>query len=85
MSKNTIQRTYKDSLFRRIFQEKKDLLSLYNAVNRSDYQNPEELEINTLGDVIYVEMKNDVSFIIDDYLKMGSWTIFCADIERRLL
>ena len=41
-------RTYKDRLFIRIFEHKEDLLSLYNAVNGSDYQNPDELEITTL-------------------------------------
>ena len=46
------ERTYKDRLFRMIFREKKDLLSLYNAVNGTDYQNPEELEINTLENAI---------------------------------
>ncbi len=32
-------------LFRLIFHEKKELLELYNAVNESDYTDPEELEI----------------------------------------
>ena len=31
----TVNRKYKDHLFRIIFQEKKDLLELYNAVNNS--------------------------------------------------
>ena len=35
-------RTYKDRLFIRIFEHKEDLLSLYNAVNGSDYQNPDD-------------------------------------------
>ena len=35
---------YKDKLFRMIFQEKKELLSLYNAMNGTDYQNPNELD-----------------------------------------
>lgn len=70
MSQNKVQRTYKDSLFRMIFREKKELLSLYNAINQSDYQDPEELEVNVLEDVIYMGMKNDVSFIIDDYMNL---------------
>ena len=55
-------RTYKDRLFIRIFERKEDLLSLYNAVNGSDYQNPDELEITTLDNAIYMRMKNDISF-----------------------
>lgn len=57
-------RNYKARLFEMIFRDKKELLSLYNAVNRTDYTNPEELEINTLENAIYLSMKNDVSFVI---------------------
>ncbi len=46
------------------FHDKKDLLSLYNAVNGTDYQDPEDLEINTLENVIYPKMKNDLSFLV---------------------
>lgn len=35
-----IDKKYKDRLFRLIFQDKKDLLELYNAINNSDYTNP---------------------------------------------
>ena len=57
-------RKYKDTLFRFIFHDKKDLLSLYNAVNGTDYGNPDDLEINTLENVIYLKMKNDLSFLV---------------------
>ena len=57
-------RTYKDGLFRLVFQRKEDLLSLYNALNGSNYSNPDELEINTLDNVLYLTMKNDVAFLI---------------------
>ncbi len=50
----TANRTYKDNLFRLIFQDKKDLLSLYNALNGSDYQNPEDLVSYTIDDAIYI-------------------------------
>lgn len=62
-----INRKYKDKLFRFIFHDKKDLLSLYNAVNGTDYQDPEELEINTLENVIYLKMKNDLSFLVGGF------------------
>ena len=55
---------YKDVLFRMIFKEKEDLLELYNAVNGTNYQNTEELEVNTLENVLYLGMKNDISFLI---------------------
>ena len=59
-----VNRKYKDRLFRIVFREKEDLLDLYNAVNGSNYDNPEELEIMTIEDVIYVHMKNDVAFLL---------------------
>lgn len=61
---------YKDRLFRLIFHEKKELLELYNAVNESNYTNPDELEITTIEDVVYMGMKNDLSFIIGDEMNL---------------
>ena len=61
-------RNYKDSVFRMLFSERKTLLSLYNALNGTDYTDPEELEINTLENAIYLGRKNDVSFIIGSQL-----------------
>ena len=63
----TINRAYKDRLFKIIFEDKKELLSLYNALTGKNYQNPDELEINTIDDVIYMHLKNDMSFILDDW------------------
>ena len=65
-----VNRKYKDRLFRIVFREKEDLLDLYNAVNGSAYDNPEELEIMTIEDVIYVHMKNDVAFLLSDLLNL---------------
>ena len=63
-SKQTHNRQYKDRLWRMIFNNKEDLLQLYNAINHTDYQNPDDLEVNTLEDVLYLSMKNDVSFLV---------------------
>ena len=63
----SINRTYKDRLFKIIFEDKKELLSLYNALTGKNYQNPDELEINTIDDFIYMHLKNDMSFILDDW------------------
>ncbi len=61
-----------------IFQEKPALLSLYNAVNGTDYQDPEELTVNTLENAIYTNIQNDVSFLIDSRLnrELGDYTEF---------
>lgn len=63
-------RRYKDVLFRRLFRDRKDLLDLYNALNGSKYENPEELEVVTMEDVIFMKMKNDLSFIIGSHLNL---------------
>lgn len=65
-----VNREHKDRLFRFAFQEKKDLLELYNAVNGTDYQNPEDLMITTLEDAIFLGVKNDLSFIIGATLNL---------------
>ncbi|MCI5829508.1 MAG: hypothetical protein SPJ89_02980 [Treponema sp.] len=64
---------YKDRLFKAIFgrQEHKDwLLSLYNALNNSDYKNPNDLELTTIENIIYITMKNDLSFLIDSQMNL---------------
>ena len=63
-SKQTHNRQYKDRLWRMVFNNKEDLLQLYNAINHTDYQNPDDLVVNTLEDVLYLSMKNDVSFLV---------------------
>ena len=60
-------RMYKDTLFRWLFSESKEnALSLYNAINGSNYTDVNDLEFRTLNDVIYMKFKNDVSFLVDD-------------------
>lgn len=43
---------------------------LYNAINGSDYQNPDELEIYTMENFVYMGIKNDLSFLIQDDLNI---------------
>lgn len=66
----TANREYKDTMFRMIFREKKELLSLYNAVNNSDYQKEEDLQIVTLENAVYMNVKNDLAFLIDFHLHL---------------
>jgi len=60
-----MQRNYKDSIFRMLYLDKKELLSLYNAVNGTHYTDVDGLEINSLQNAIYMNMKNDVSFLFN--------------------
>ena len=71
-----VNKKYKDRLFKLVFKEKKDLLELYNAINDTDYDNPDDIEINTIEDVVYMGMKNDVSFLICDILKNYQLILF---------
>ena len=56
-------RNYKDTVFRKLFSERKNLLSLYNAINRTAYTDENALEIVTLESAIYMGMKNDLAFM----------------------
>ena len=61
---------YKDTVFRKLFHDKKRLLELYNGVNHSNYDNPDDLEITTLEGNTFLNMKNDLSFIFDYELSL---------------
>ena len=68
-------REYKDRLFRAIFgrdseQSKRWRLDLYNALNGTAYTNPDELKLTTIENVIYVTMKNDISFLIGSQMNL---------------
>ncbi len=65
MKEVNVQRNYKDTVFRMLFREKQNLLSLYNAVNRTAYTDIENLEITTLENAVYMNYKNDISFVFD--------------------
>ena len=92
-----INRRYKDRLFRFVFHDKKDLLELYNAINGTDYKDTKELEINTLENVLYLGMKNDLSFLlcssINLYEHQSTWNenmplrglFYFSDLYQRYL
>ena len=65
MTENKVNRNYKDTVFRMLFQDRENLLSLYNAVNGTVYEDVDGLVITTLQDAVYMNYKNDVSFVFD--------------------
>ena len=69
-TQSSTNREYKDRLFKLIFREKQDLLELYNALNDTAYDNPEDIVVNTLEDVVYMGMKNDISFLLQERLNL---------------
>jgi len=44
--------------------KEKELLSLYNALNETNYTDPEQIEIVTLENAVYMNMKNDLAFVM---------------------
>ena len=65
-----MQRNYKDTVFRMLFNNKEALLSLYNAINGTHYDKTDDLEIITLENAVYMAMKNDIAFILGLYMNL---------------
>ena len=65
-----VKRNQRDTIFRMLFKTKKELLSLFNAVNSTNYESEDELEIVTLENAVYMSMKNDVSCLLDMNLQI---------------
>ncbi len=66
----TVNRTFKDTVFRRLFNDREVLLTLFNALNGTSYTDPSQVRIVTLEGALYVSMKNDISFILDTTLSL---------------
>ena len=79
----TANRKYKDTVFRMLFSDRKNLLSLYNAINETSYTDAAQLEIVTLENAIYMGMKNDLAFIINTNLFLyDSFVRLFVDFQR---
>lgn len=63
-------RNYKDTVFRMLFSDRERLLELYNALNGTAYASPEELKVTTLGNAVYMSVKNDISFIFQSFITL---------------
>ena len=65
-----VNRTYKSTIFIMLFEDRNNLLELYNAMSGKHYTDPKLLEINTLENAIYMSIKNDIAFLIDGRLSL---------------
>ncbi|MBQ9360405.1 MAG: hypothetical protein IJT96_05155 [Lachnospiraceae bacterium] len=69
-------REYKSSVFAMLYEDKENLLDLYNGVNGKSLANADDITVNTLTDKdgvesgIFMKVKNDVSFIFDSCLNL---------------
>ena len=61
----TVKQNHKDTVFRKLFEDKKELLSLYNALFNTNYLDPDELVVTTLDNAIYLKHKNDLACVLD--------------------
>ena len=62
----TINRKYKDIVFRTLFSDEDKLIELYNALFDTNYGPEANIEIVTLEDVVFRVLKNDVAFVMED-------------------
>ena len=64
------QKNYKDTVYRMLFGQAKEALSLYNSLNGTSYTDASVLEFNTLENAIYMGMKNDLSFLVMEQMHL---------------
>lgn len=66
MTIDEVSRTYKDGIFRSLFNDEEKLLELYNAVSGRNYPKGTPVQIVTLENAVFNGLKNDLAFIIDN-------------------
>lgn len=64
------QKNYKDTVFRMLFSKRQWALDLYNGVNDTDYRDETLLHFNTLKNVIYMNVHNDLSFLVANQVSL---------------
>lgn len=64
--KSVPQRNYQDTVFRKLFSEPEAAIELFNALEGTDFKSDTLVEFTTLEDAVYVGLKNDLGFIIND-------------------
>lgn len=66
----TGNREYKSDVFGMLMREPFHALEVYNALNGTQYDNPEEIQIITLEKGISLSVRNDAAFVIDWHLNI---------------
>ena len=62
---------YRSDVFSMLLQDKRRALEIYNAINETVYDDPEQVEFTTLGAGCFsLSIRNDASFIFDAKLSI---------------
>ena len=67
---NEVNREYRSSLFSYMLSHKEYALQVYNVLNNSDYTDPDAINITTLENVVFINIKNDVSFVLENVFSL---------------
>ena len=62
----TVTRTYKDSVFRMLFNDREKLIELHNALFDTHYGPDTPVDFTTIEEVLFKTIKNDIAFTIAD-------------------
>ena len=78
---------YSSDVFSMLLQDKNRALEIYNAMNGTAYDDPEEVEITTLEDRSFsLTIRNDASFILDANLSLYEHqSTYCPNMPLRHL
>lgn len=83
---NNGNREYKSDVFSMLMQDKKNALEVFNVLNHSDYDNPDELIIITTAHGIFVSIRNDASLLIDNHVSYYEHqSSYCPNMPLRCL
>lgn len=76
---------YKSDVFSMLLQDKKRAMKIYNAINGTDYDDPELVEMTTLDDKSFsLTVRNDASFILDANLSLYEHqSTYCPNMPLR--
>lgn len=70
MQENKGNREYKSDVFSMLMQDKENALALYNAINNSNYDDPELVQMENLDRGISLTVRNDAAFVLDANLSV---------------
>ena len=62
----TANREHKDSLFKILFSDPKELIKLYNALTGENLPLDTKIEFATLTDILFDGLQNDIAFLLGD-------------------